>query len=387
MIRTEFMAALNQVCSERGIEPEQVLETLKHAILAAYRKDYGNPDDIVAEIDKDTGEVKLLKNGEDVTPPGFGRIAAQTAKQVILQGVREAEKTAVLVEFSKKVGTLISGMLQRREGDTWIVDIGRTVGLLTPEEQIPSENYRQNQRMKFYLKEIKEKDGKSGIILSRTDPELVKLLFEMEVPEIVSGSVEIKNVAREPGSRSKVAVSSNQEKVDPVGSCVGQRGVRVQAVTNELGGERMDIIVWNEDAAKFIAAALSPAKVTDISVNKKKRKAKVEVPEDQLSLAIGKGGQNARLAAKLTGFSIDIKGEKEGKEGEEGGEAPEPPKAVATVAGELSELGLSKRVVNVLSKAGITTVEKLKKLSSEELSEIKGVGKKAVEEIKKQLKD
>jgi len=381
------MAALNQVCSERGIEPEQVLETLKHAILAAYRKDYGNPDDIVAEIDKDTGEVKLLKNGEDVTPPGFGRIAAQTAKQVILQGVREAEKTAVLVEFSKKVGTLISGMLQRREGDTWIVDIGRTVGLLTPEEQIPSENYRQNQRMKFYLKEIKEKDGKSGIILSRTDPELVKLLFEMEVPEIVSGSVEIKNVAREPGSRSKVAVSSNQEKVDPVGSCVGQRGVRVQAVTNELGGERMDIIVWNEDAAKFIAAALSPAKVTDISVNKKKRKAKVEVPEDQLSLAIGKGGQNARLAAKLTGFSIDIKGEKEGKEGEEGGEAPEPPKAVATVAGELSELGLSKRVVNVLSKAGITTVEKLKKLSSEELSEIKGVGKKAVEEIKKQLKD
>lgn len=376
------MAALNQVCSERGIEPEQVLETLKHAILAAYRKDYGNPDDVVVEVDKDSGEVMLLKNGDDVTPAGFGRIAAQTAKQVILQGVREAEKSAVLAEFSKKVGTLISGMLQRREGNTWIVDVGRTTGLLVLEEQIPSEHYRQNQRMKFYIKEIREKDGKSEILLSRTDPQLVRLLFELEVPEIVSGSVEIKNVAREPGSRSKVAVVSNQERVDPVGSCVGQRGVRVQAVTNELAGERMDIIVWNDDEDKFIAAALSPAKVTDIKVNKKKRKAKVEVPEEQLSLAIGKGGQNARLAARLTGFSIDIKapeapsGEEEGKEGEKGKKSS-----------ELVKLGLSIRVVNALANAGVKTVEEIEKLSSEELTGIKGIGKKAVEEIEKRIRE
>ena len=372
MVRTEFIAALNQVCSERGIEPEQVLETLKHAILAAYRKDYGSSDEIEIQIDKETGEVVVTKEGENITPPGFGRIAAQTAKQVILQGIREAEKVAVLEEYSKKVGTLISGMLQRREGQDWVVDIGRATGVLPLDEQIELERYRQNQRLKFFVKEIREKDSKSEIILSRTDSELVKLLFEMEVPEVASGSVEIKGIAREPGSRSKVAVVSTQERVDPVGSCVGQRGVRVQAVTSELAGERMDIIVWNEDLAKFITAALSPAKVIGIKINEKNRKARVEVPEDQLSLAIGKGGQNARLAAKLTGFSIDIKGGgKEEKEEEEGKKA-----------GELARLGLSTRVVNALLKAKIGTVEKLKKLTEEELSEIKGIGKKAVEEIR-----
>ena len=379
MVRTEFIAALNQVCSERSIEPEQVLETLKKALLAAYRKDYGNPEDIEVKIDKETGEVKLLKEEEDITPSGFGRIAAQTAKQVILQGVREAEKAAVLEEFSKKVGTFISGMLQRRERDNWIVDIGKTTGVLPPEEQIASERYRQNQRLKFYIKEIHEKEGKSEIILSRTSPELAKLLFEMEVPEIAAGSVEIKVIAREPGSRSKVAVVSNQERVDPVGSCVGQRGVRVQAVTSELAGERMDIIVWNEDNAKFVAAALSPAKVTNIKLNEKTRKARVEVPEDQLSLAIGKGGQNARLAARLTGFSIDIKGEKIAKETKK---TKKPKESKAKKTSELIELGLSTRTVSALAKAKIKTVKKLKKLKPEKLAEIKGIGKKAVEEIR-----
>ncbi len=380
MVRTEFIAALNQVCSERGIEPEQVLETLKHAILAAYRKDYGSSEEIEIQVDKETGEVAVIKEGENITPPGFGRIAAQTAKQVILQGIREAEKVAILEEYSKKVGTLISGMLQRREGQDWVVDIGRATGVLSADEQIPLERYRQNQRLKFLVKEIREKDGKSEIILSRTDSELVKLLFEMEVPEVASGSVEIKGIARELGSRSKVAVVSTQEGVDPVGSCVGQRGVRVQAVTSELAGERMDIIVWNEDLAKFITAALSPAKVVDIKINEKTRKARVEVPEDQLSLAIGKGGQNARLAAKLTGFSIDIKGSEKEKE-----ESPE------VVSGkkveELVSLGLSMRVVNALVKVKIDTVEKLKKLTKEELGEIKGIGKKAVEEIEKRISE
>lgn len=369
MVRTEFIAALNQVCSERGIEPAQVLETLKHAILAAYRKDYGSSDEIEIQIDKETGEVVVIKEGENITPPGFGRIAAQTAKQVILQGIREAEKVAILEEYSKKVGTLISGMLQRREGQDWIVDIGRATGVLPQDEQIELERYRQNQRLKFLVKEIREKDSKSEIILSRTNSDLVKLLFEMEVPEVAAGSVEIKVIAREPGSRSKVAVVSTQEGVDPVGSCVGQRGVRVQAVTSELAGERMDIIVWNEDLAKFITASLSPAKVIGIKINEKSRKARVEVPEDQLSLAIGKGGQNARLAAKLTGFSIDIK-------------APELPEAVSgKKVGELASLGLSARIVNILVKAKIDTVGKLKKLTEEELGEIKGIGKKAVEEI------
>ena len=309
------MAAMNQVASERGIDVNVILESLQHALIAAYKKDFGEvseEEDIWADIDPDTGEVKIIHEGKDVTPAGFGRIAAQTAKQVILQRIREAEKEAIFSDFEKKIGTVISAMVQRKEGPNWMLDIGRTIGIMPPQEQVYGEHYRLNQRLKVYVSEIKEGPRGQEIILSRSHPNLLAALFELEVPEVASGSVEIKGIAREAGFRSKVAVTSNQDGVDPVGSCVGQKGVRVQAITNELNGEKLDLILWSPDIERYIVAALSPAKAVDIEVNQEEKTAKVTVMDDQLSLAIGKEGQNVRLAAKLTGYRIDIIGETSG---------------------------------------------------------------------------
>lgn len=308
-LRTEFAAALNQAAAERGVEAAEVIEIIKEAIKAAYRKDYGGElEELEVELDTEQGGVKVSRNGEDVTPDGFGRIAAQTAKQVLLQRIREAEKGAILTEYEKKVGTIVNGMIQRLEGPNVVVDIGKAEGIMPTSEKIPGEDLRLNQRVKFYIVGIKESQRGQDIIVSRAHKGLVEGLFKLEVPEIGSGMVEIKGIAREAGSRSKVAVSSRQAGVDPVGSCVGQKGVRVQAVIAELGNEKIDIIQFSDDPAKFIATSLSPAQVGKVALNEEEKTAHVEVPEDQLSLAIGKDGQNVRLAAKLTGWRIDIKG-------------------------------------------------------------------------------
>lgn len=386
MSRNEFVAALKQVCAERGLEDEVVIEALKTALIAAYRKDYGiESEDLMANIDPETGEAKIFVKGKDVTPSGFGRIAAQTAKQVILQKIREAEKTAIVSDFEKKVETVVSGLVQRFEGQNVIVDLGKTSGIMPPQEKVPSEHYRLNQRLKVLIKKIRE--GKRGpeIIVSRSDKELVKQLFEMEVPEIRSQAVEIAEIAREAGSRSKVAVRSNQSGVDPIGSCVGQKGVRVQAVTRELFDEKIDLVDYSEDPEKFVVAALSPARVSDIKLNKKKLKATVYVDEDQLSLAIGKEGQNARLSAKLTGWKIDIKQLKEKKAAEPEREDEKKEKE-ENRENELVVKGLGKRIVTALEKAGIITFEDLKNKDRKELTEIKGLGKKALEEINRVLK-
>src|SRR3990167_6778138 len=306
--RTEFASALNQVCSERGIEPEVVLDSIKQAILAAYRKDFGDPEGIVIDLDANSGEVKLAKGKKNITPPGFGRIAAQTAKQVILQRIREAEKSAILGEYSSKVGTVISGIIQRISGPVITVNLGKAEGIMPPSEQAHNEHYHQNQRLKFYVVGIKEGLRGEEIIVSRAAPGLLEGLFKQEVPEIASNSVQVKLIAREAGSRSKIAVASSQLGVDPVGSCVGQKGVRVQAVINELGDERIDVIAYQDDLVEFIKAALSPAKDLQVKINAKEQNAEVIAPDDQLSLAIGKEGQNVRLAAKLTGYKIDIRG-------------------------------------------------------------------------------
>lgn len=241
-------------------------------------------------------------------PPGaeHGRIAAQTAKQVILQRIREAERAAVFDEFKDKEGEVMSGIVQRTEGRNVFIDIGKTAAVLPPEEQVPGERYRIGERMKVLVAAVEKNPRGPGIFLSRTHPRLLKKLFEVEVPEIASGVVEIKALAREPGSRSKVAVASHDPGVDPVGSLVGQRGVRVSTVIQELGGEKIDIIEWNDDPAALIRNALSPAKVQEVVLDERRREARVLTPEDQLSLAIGKRGQNVRLAAKLTGWKIDI---------------------------------------------------------------------------------
>jgi N utilization substance protein A len=339
--RTEFAAALNQICAERGISPDSVMDTIKSAILAAYRKDFGIEEGYQYEvkINPETGAAKIYRfpepeqneeleeereestqggaipDKEEITPPGFGRIAAQTAKQVILQRVREAEKEAVIEDYQDKVGTIVNGMVLRFEGRNIVCDIGRGQGLMPAEEQIRNEKYRMNQRLVLFIKEIREFHGTEKIIVSRTSTELVAKLFRKEVPEVNSGAVEIKKVAREAGSRSKVAVESQRPGVDPVGSCVGQKGVRVQAVIDQIGGEKIDIVPFSEDPKLFIAAALSPAEDIDVEVDEEDSKAVVKVPEDQLSLAIGKDGQNVRLATKLTGYKIDIEGkEVESKE-------------------------------------------------------------------------
>lgn len=377
------MAAINAVASDRGIEPEQVIETLKHALLAAYRKDYGEPEGIEVHIDPESGEIVLMRGSEDVTPVGFGRIAAQTAKQVILQRVREAEKDAILGDYRDKIGSIVSGMLQRKEGRHWFVDIGRTIALMPIEEQVAAEEYYQNKRFKVLVRDIREFRGREVVVVSRSATELVNGLFEVEVPEIASGAVEIKAIAREAGQRSKVAVHTTQEGVDPIGSAVGQRGVRVQAITDELMGEKIDIILWNADIDKFIVASLSPAKVLKITTNEKTQEAQVIVPEDQLSLAIGKEGQNVRLAAKLTGYRIDLRSEEDFVQTETGSDG-----AAEAVDSddELSSLGFSKRTESALRSAGIVTLEALReRQEAGTLRDIDGIGPKAVEELEKVL--
>ncbi len=320
--RTEFAQALKAVATERGLELDVILETIKQAIIAAYKRDARDRGEETEGMDFDvkihpvTGETQIFgfpegkpDEAKDVTPPGFGRIAAQTAKQVIHQKIREAEKGAIMSEFGERVGALISGMVLRFDGPNVRVDIGRAEAIMPAEERIPTERLALNQRLTFYLKGIEEGPRGKRIVLSRADPELVKKLFSREVPEISSGSVEIREIARDPGVRTKIAVFSNQPGVDPVGSCVGQKGVRVQAVTNELNGERVDIIAWSDDSKEFIKGALAPVEILSIKLEKKVKVAKIKVPEDQLSLAIGREGQNVRLAGQLTGWKIDIEGD------------------------------------------------------------------------------
>jgi len=317
--RSEFLLALNQVAHERGVDVEVVLETVKNAILAAYKKDHSGIDikDYTATLDKNTGEARILHNSKDLTPPGFGRIAAQTARQVILQKIREKEKEAIIADYRLRIGTIVNGMVLRFAGPNVIVDIGKTEAVMPQPEQIPNEKYRLNQRLAVYIVEIKEGLRGNEIIVSRASPELLAGLFKREVPEISKGSVTIKGIAREPGIRSKIAVYSNQQGIDPVGTCVGQKGVRVQSVIQEFNGlEKIDIIQWSEPPKDYITHALSPAKNIRVDLDSDKsdkKEAHVFVAEDQLSLAIGKDGQNVRLASKLTGYRIEIEGEETAK--------------------------------------------------------------------------
>lgn len=309
--RTEFASAVTQLAKERNLDPQIVLDSIKQAILAAFKKDYPAKfnDETAYEVDLNgqTGEAVIMDGKTNVTPPGFGRIAAQTAKQVILQKIREAEKGAMISEYEKRIGTLVNGLIIRFINGEVIVDIGKAEAVMPQSEQIFSEDYRVNQRLVFYVESIRETFRGKEVVVSRANAGLIKELFRREVPEVASGAVEIKAVARDPGSRTKIAVFSSQSGIDAVGSCVGQKGVRVQAVINDVNGEKIDIVQYNDDAAKFVASALAPATGLTVKVNDKKKVAEVTAPEDQLSLAIGREGQNAKLAGRLTEFHIDIK--------------------------------------------------------------------------------
>jgi N utilization substance protein A len=345
-MNTEFLEALNDLEKEKGIAVGVLLEAIEAALLSAYKRNFGSLQNARVSIDRDTGEFKVYSQrtvveevgdprqeislveareidprydlGEivenEVTPRNFGRIAAQTAKQVVVQRIREAERNIIYEEFANREGDIITGVIQRVEQKNVYIELGKTEAILTPSEQMPGEEYRQGNRVKAYIVEVKKTNKAPQIIVSRTHPGLLKRLFELEVPELFEGVVELKAVAREAGYRSKIAVYSRDENVDPVGACVGPKGMRVQSIVNELNGEKIDIIKWNSDPSKFVAASLSPAKVVAVEIWDEEKVARVIVPDYQLSLAIGKEGQNARLAAKLTNWKIDIKSESQMEE-------------------------------------------------------------------------
>jgi transcription termination/antitermination protein NusA len=350
------MDSLREVERERGISLETLVEAIEKALAQAYLRVTNADENRLARavIDPDTGEVtvyaqeveidpvseqvNVLKEWED-TPEGFGRIAAQTAKQVILQRLREAERDMTFGEYSGREGDIVTGIVQQHDHRYTILDLGKTEALMPPSEQIPHERYEHGARLKAYIVEVRKSARGPQIIVSRTHPGLIKRLFELEVPEILDGIVEIKNVAREPGHRSKIAVLSHDPNVDPVGACVGAKGSRVRMVMNELRGEKIDIIKWTEDKEEFVANALSPAKVKEVHILQDGQTALVMVPDHQLSLSIGKEGQNARLAARLTGLRIDIKSEAQmrrerEREDEAARAAPTPTTGGATVEAE-----------------------------------------------------
>ena len=339
----EFVGALKELIKEKGISEELLFTTIQDAMVAAYKKNYANVNtnaqNVKVNMDRETGEIHVYaqktvvdevyddvteisleeakelspKNEVDdiinieVTPKKFGRVAAQLAKQVVTQRIKEAERNIIYNEYKEKEFDIITGIILRKDKGIVFVNLGKIEGIIGPNEQIPNEEYKFNERLKLYIVEVKNGTKGPQIHVSRTHPGLVKRLFELEVPEIFEGVVEIKNISREAGSRSKIAVYSNDEEVDPMGACVGPKGARVQSIVNELKNEKIDIIKWSKDPEEFIANSLSPAKVLDVVVNEENKTCKVVVDDNQLSLAIGKEGQNVRLAAKLTNWKIDIK--------------------------------------------------------------------------------
>jgi N utilization substance protein A len=350
------MDSLRELERERGISFETVVEAIENALAEAYlRVTNADKDERRAravidrdtgsvtvfaqdvEVDPDTEEVTVLKESED-TPADFGRIAAQTAKQVILQRLRDAERDITFGEYSGREGDIVTGIVQQHDHRYTILDLGKTEALMPPQEQIPHERYEHGARLKAYIVEVRRSARGPQIIVSRTHPNLIKRLFELEVPEIMDGIVEIRNVAREPGHRSKIAVMSHDRNVDPVGACVGAKGSRVRMVMNELRGEKIDIIKWTENVEEFVANALSPAKVKEVHIQDDGETALVIVPDYQLSLAIGKEGQNARLAARLTGLRVDIKSESQVRQEKQAAEAPAPEaEAEAPAQGDTAE--------------------------------------------------
>lgn len=394
-MKSEFLAAITQLSSEKGVPKEMVLEALRAALVSAYKRNFDSPfNDLEAELRPDEPadqSIRIIRRalvvdddliddhpevhindqilleeaaevdpativeGEftvgtfvkyDVTPPSFGRIAAQTAKQVVLQKLRDAERQMVFNEFAERKDEIVHGVIQRIEAGTAILELGRAEAIMPRAEQVPTERYYPGQRIRVYVAEVHDTHRGPQIVVSRAHRLMLRRLFEQEVPEIYNGAVEIKAIAREAGARSKVAVVARQQGIDPVGSCVGMRGVRIQNIVNELNGEKIDVVEWNDDPARYVANALSPAQVVRVTVDEDSKTATVVVPERQLSLAIGKEGQNARLAAKLTGWRIDIKSEaamraaaERAREASEDGATPALAEAGAQAPGEVRAEG------------------------------------------------
>ncbi len=337
----DFIDALHEIEKEKGISLDVIFEALESALISSYKKNFGSAQNVLVDINKESGKVLVYSTKDvvevvndpyleislddakklsdkhavgdlikiEITPKDFGRIAAQTAKQVVIQRIKDAERDVIYDDFINRENEIITGLIQRISKNNVFIDLGKTEGILPPVEQIEGEEYEQGDRLKLIIIEVKKTTKGPQIVLSRSHPSLVKRLFELEIPEINDGVVEVFSIAREAGARTKIAVFSKDPDVDPLGACVGFKGSRVRAIVDELNGEKIDIVVWSKDIAEFIGNSLSPSKVVKVEINEKEKSAQVIVPDYQLSLAIGKEGQNARLAAKLTNWKIDIKSE------------------------------------------------------------------------------
>ncbi|MGH7198375.1 MAG: transcription termination factor NusA [Candidatus Omnitrophota bacterium] len=379
---TELLAVLENIEREKGISRQVLIESLEAALVSAARKVIHDKDkEILVKIDVESGKIRILSDGKEIVSNEFGRIAAQTAKQVIFQKIREAERDVIFNEYHEKGGTIISGTVYRFEKGALLVDLGRTEAILPKREMSPRDSYRQGDNIRAFILEVGRTAKGPQIVLSRSHPGFVKCLFELEVPEVAEGMVEIKSVSRESGDRTKIAVWSKNEKVDCVGACVGIRGSRVKGVVKELQGEKIDIVRWSENVEEFIQAALSPAEVSSVKVlSQEEKKVEVVVSDDQLSLAIGKNGQNVRLASKLTGWAIDIRSKKELIKAEL--ESVMTPEAAETPeTGIASVPGVGPKTAEALIAAGFKTIEDLKKATEEDLLAVKGIGKKTAEKI------
>ncbi|MBI2453806.1 transcription termination/antitermination protein NusA [Candidatus Peregrinibacteria bacterium] len=421
-MQSPFLAAINQLCDEKNLPKDIVMETVKAALRAAYRKDYGTRDqNIDVDLDEKSGNITVyvVKNvvetieiadqqmtveearkykqdpavGDviriDVTPLGYGRIAAQSAKQVIIQRLQEAERDLMYQTFKDRENALLNALVHRVERNQVYVDLDKVTTVLPPDQQIPGERYFGGQRIKIYLDKVIKTTKGPQLLISRTHPSLVRKLLELEIPEIKAGIVELKAIARSPGVRCKIAVASNDPKVDPIGSCVGQKGVRVQNVTEELNGERIDVIQWHPESEKFIQAALSPAKIFLIKVDMERRRASVFVNQDQRPLAIGKQGQNVRLASMLTGFEIDIldaadlSPEAVAEAGKATGQVTpmaQPKEKEHVVKIENLE-GITPEMVAKLATANLTEVEQLKGLSAKDIASVEGMSEGDAQKI------
>lgn len=404
-MQNNFTSAIDQICEEKGISKESVIEAIEASLIAAYKKDFGDKDqEIRVTLDDATGEARIfvskeviknvqegfemlqisLEDAKKIDPKAkvgemveyeednkeFGRVAAQTAKQVIMQRIREAEREVVFTEFSEKEGQIIASTVQRVERGNAYIDLGHAVGVLFPADQLPNERYYTGQRLKVYVVRVEQTLRGPQIVVSRTHPEMIRRLFDLEVPEIANGSVEIVGIAREAGMRTKISVKSNLEGVDPVGTFVGGRGSRVQAVMNEIGEEKIDIIPYSENQVEYISSALSPTKVISVKLDETEKKAVVKVPEDQLSLAIGKSGQNVRLAAKLTGWNVDIAGGDEARVEETAEVVQDEPKTIKTkdledsLISEVTEVKEQEAEAEVVNKDEVKPKKKAAKKST-----------------------
>lgn len=397
----EILAVLDHIERERGIKKEVLVVAVESALVSAARKviKVGQDDEIKVNLDGESGEIKVFLNDKEVNSVDFGRIAAQTAKQVIIQKIREAEKEVIFSDFSSKVGDIVSGAVYRFDKGNIVVDLlGKAEGFIPRSERCAREQFKQGDRIKAYVLEVNRRPRGPQIVLSRAHPNMVKKLFELEVPEIYDGVVEIKSIARDPGERTKIAVYSKDEKIDCMGACVGMRGSRVKNVVNELQDEKIDIVRWSSDAKDYIASALGPAKISQMDIDKEKHRALVIVADDQLSLAIGKRGQNVRLASQLTGYTLDIRTKEmlqqeaeEAQKAQEAEQAPSPSagaegKEEAAASAPLSELkGVGPKTAEILRRSGFEDVASLAGVSAEQLSAIKGIGAKTAAKIIGQL--